>query len=142
MDEESVDGVVRSAAVLVGDAKNLTVRETRWGEVLVVDVNGRVNGANSDEFQRVLNEMVMADDCRVVLDFGDLAYISSAGLRVVLLMARMFGKLDDGRFGICGVRGVVQEVFSMSGLDKVISIYGDSREAVASVSKPAVGGDG
>ena len=96
MVQDLEDGVVRSPAILVGNAKNLTVRETRGDGVLVVDVNGSVNGANAEEFHRVVGDMVLDDDSRMVLDFGDLVYISSAGLRIVLLLSRRFLKIEGG----------------------------------------------
>ena len=106
----------------VADIKNLTVQgDTRDG-VLIASVNGRVDGSNAQEFQEAL-EKLMADGVNALaLDLGDLAYISSAGLRVILLISRqMQGR--SGKFGICTLKGAIAEVFALSGFDKIIPIH-------------------
>jgi len=60
--------------------------------VLVAKVEGRVDSSNSQDLQRQLQAAIGDDVGAVVMDLGQLAYISSAGLRVVLLVARTLGQ--------------------------------------------------
>ena len=131
---ENGEEPVRSTAVVVGESRNLTVQEVRLSGVLGVDVNGRVDGGNSEALLRVLEDMLRSDDLKVVLDFDDLSYISSAGLRVVMIMSRRLAKREGGRFAACGVRGVVREVFEVSGFNKIVPLYPGFEEAVESLN--------
>lgn len=116
----------------VADTKNLTVSGEQHGGVLVASVGGRVDGSNAQEFQEAL-ETLLADNANALaLDLQDLAYISSAGLRVILLISRqMQGR--SGKFGVCGLAGAISEVFALSGFDKIIPIHASRSEAVSAL---------
>ena len=57
-----------------------------------------------------------------MLDFDELDYISSAGLRVVLNAAKVFREIEFS-FAACNMQDHVREVFEISGFDSFISIY-------------------
>jgi anti-anti-sigma factor len=65
---------------------------------------------------------------RVILDMRDVAYVSSAGLRVVLMAAKR-AKACDGRLALFGLPAAVQEVFDISGFSKVLSIAVEEADA-------------
>lgn len=58
---------------------------------------------------------------RVILDMREVAYVSSAGLRVVLMAAKR-AKVSQGRLALFGLAAAVQEVFDISGFSKVLAI--------------------
>ena len=66
----------------------------------------------------------------VVLDFANLTYISSAGLRAILLIAKSLGA-KKGELVLCNLSKRIAEVFSISGFDKILSIYATREEALA-----------
>lgn len=103
------------------------IKWERIQDILVAVILGRIDGSNAEEFQRALTDGIQPSDHALLLDFERVAYISSAGLRVCLAMAREFN--DPGkRFGLCTASDPVLEVFTISGFDKIISIY-ESRDA-------------
>lgn len=59
---------------------------------------------------------------KLALDFSQLAYISSAGLRVLLILGKK-AKADNRAFVLCGLRGMVKEVLEESGLDAFFASY-------------------
>ena len=65
---------------------------------------------------------------RVILDMRDVVYVSSAGLRVVLMAAKR-AKTSDGRFALFGLPAAVQEVFDISGFSKVLAIGAAEEDA-------------
>ncbi|MDE2740194.1 MAG: STAS domain-containing protein [Gemmatimonadota bacterium] len=95
--------------------------------ILVAIILGRIDSSNADEFQRVLDAGTNSADQALLLDFERVSYISSAGLRVGLIMAKQF-KAPGKQFGICALSGSVREVVVASGFDEIISIY-ESRDA-------------
>ena len=107
-----------------------TVRE---GGTLVARADGRVDGANAREFQDDLTKAIEADDQAVVLDLENLSYISSAGLRVILMTARKLRE-QGSKFAVCSLSASIKEVFEISGFDKIISIQDSQAEAIAALN--------
>ena len=111
----------------------MEIRTERKGEVLVAGANDRIDGANAREFQEALQSVIQDNDRAVVLDLGQLTYISSAGLRVILLVGKMLQR-QNGNLAVCSLTESVREVFSISGFDKIIPTHDSQEDAVASMS--------
>ena len=63
---------------------------TKWeGGTLIARTLGRIDGSNVHEFERALHAPIDTYDSTLILDVQALSYISSAGLRVILMAARM-----------------------------------------------------
>ncbi len=100
--------------------------------ILVAEACSRVDGTNAREFEVALREAIRPGDRAMIVDCEHLAYISSAGLRAVLLTAKTL-KRKDMDFGVCVLADPIREVFEISGFDKIISVYGSRADAVAAV---------
>lgn len=113
--------------------------QTRFADVAVVVVEGRVDHANADRFKTGLWPFLA--DCKpggvqLVLDLTSLEYISSAGLRVLMLAARE-AVAQKGTLVVCGLQPVVSEIFEISRFNVVFRVYPDARRALAALSEPA-----
>ncbi len=111
-----------NAAWKVADIKGLTIQAEQLKGMLVVKPEGRVDGSNSLEFQKTVGAQIGENLTGLVLDLVHLTYISSAGLRVILLTAQQLQK-QSVKFGVCSLSEPISEVFQISGFDKIISIY-------------------
>ena len=130
MSTDDQQGEARTAT----DTKNLTVRGEIKDSVLVASVAGRVDSNNAQEFQEALEALLAGTVRALVLDLEQLVYISSAGLRVMLLISRqMQGR--SGKFGVCSLSGSINEVFSISSFDKIIPVHAALGDALSSISK-------
>ena len=109
----------------------MQVKSAKKGAVLVVAVEGRIDGSTADEFHGQLLASIESGETRVLLDFSDLTYINSAGLRIVLVAARRL-KEGNGQFAICGLTENVASVFKISGFETIIKIFPDQGAALAS----------
>lgn len=107
----------------------MKVHAERKDGILIARAVGRVDGANALEFQNELHAVIGEDD-DVILDLEGLSYISSAGLRVFLLVARDV-KRRSRRFSVCSLSESIDKVFTISGFDKVIQAHGSQAEARA-----------
>ena len=107
----------------------MEVNATREGSSLFVAVDGRVDGTNAAEFQDALQGVIGEEDKLVVLDLGALSYVSSAGLRVVLLVAKELQR-QSAKLAVCSLSDTVKEVFTISGFDKIIPVHGTRQEAI------------
>ena len=99
--------------------------------VLVLHPVGRLDSTSSPELERVLTENLEAGTKRLLFDFGDLDYISSAGLRVVLLAGKRL-RAVQGKMALVGMRDVVREVFEMSGF---LSLFAVAETVEAGIGK-------
>ncbi len=111
----------------------MNVEAQRQGESLVLITEGRVDGANATDFQDALKGAIRESDTAVVLDLENLTYISSAGLRVVLLVAKDLQR-QGAKFAACSLLAPVKEVFVISGFDKIIPIHDSQEAAIGSLS--------
>lgn len=104
----------------------------REGETLVAMAEDRVDGTNASEFQQALEAAINETDRVVILDCEKLSYISSAGLRVVLLTARALQR-QDSKFAVCSLSEQIREVFEISGFDKIIPVHASRADALGSL---------
>jgi len=67
----------------------------------------------------------------MIIDFKDLEYISSAGLRVILKATKAL-KREDGKMMLCDMQDYVKEVFEIAGFDSFLPIVGTMDDALRS----------
>ena len=111
----------------------MNVESRREGSSLVLIADGRVDGTNASEFQDAMKAEINESDRAVVLDLQDLTYISSAGLRVVLLIAKDLQR-QGAKMAACSLSDPVREVFVISGFDKIIPIHDSQDSAIGALS--------
>ena len=87
----------------------------------IFSIIGRVDTVTSAEVDKVCGEFLQAND-KVALDMSAMDYISSAGLRVLLRMAKK-SKRDKKKFVLFGASGMIKEVLEASGMDLLVTIY-------------------
>jgi anti-anti-sigma factor len=90
----------------------------------VFSVPARVDGASAAAFEGELMEAAGDGARPLVLDFSATDYMSSAGLRVVLLAAKR-QKSGGGRLVLAGMKPTIHEIFRVSGFSKILEIVGD-----------------
>jgi anti-anti-sigma factor len=99
--------------------------------VHILACSGSLDTGTSAAAQNSLADLVDGGARKVVLDFGALEYISSAGLRVLLKTARRL-TAAGGELRLCSLNESVQEVFDISGFGGILKITPDRDAALAS----------
>jgi stage II sporulation protein AA (anti-sigma F factor antagonist) len=117
-------------SVTIGGSSSLTTE--RSGQTLIVSAKGRIDGANATEVQGVLSSAIEPGVKLMLLDLGGLTYISSAGLRVIMLTARTLDR-NGAKFAVGSPAGPIREVFQISGFDQIIPIFDSRAEAIESL---------
>ncbi len=92
------------------------------GTVAVVTVEGRIDTVNAPEFELCMLECMAKGHRDFIVDLSRLDYISSAGLRIVLSVAKK-AKAAGGGIACCSLHGVVKKVFDVSGFANILPIY-------------------
>ena len=112
----------------------MEVTTHREGETLIARPHGRIDGlADATSLQKILEGAIESSDQALILDFENVSYISSAGLRTVAIMINRTRAADMG-FVLCSLSGSIRDLFATSGFDKLVQVAGtldDARWAVA-----------
>ena len=112
----------------------------RFADVVIVAPAGRVDQSSAEAFQTALAphlQRCAADQDRLILDLSGLEYISSAGLRVLMLAGKQC-KAQKGTLVLTGLQPLVREIFEISKFTMVFTITPSLREAVAKASPGAL----
>ncbi len=102
------------------------------GDLLIARPQGQLNSTNAAAAEAQLLAHVAASVRRVGLDFAQLDYISSAGLRVVLVLAKRL-KQAGGKLVLFGMQPHVREVFEVSGFLAILNVSATREQALAAL---------
>lgn len=94
---------------------------------VIVAVDGRLDGTGAPELEVHCIGLIRSGSARLALDLAAVPYISSAGLRSLLVVAKSI-KAAHGALVVCGLVPMVREVMAISCFDKILTLV-DGREA-------------
>ena len=100
----------------------------RTGSILLGILSGRIDSSNAPAWQDEIDANFAATDKSLILDFADVSYMSSAGLRVIIGTAKRL-KDENKDFRICAFTRHVRQLIEISGLEQVISVYPSRADA-------------
>jgi anti-anti-sigma factor len=106
----------------------MNVETSHTGTTAVAAVSGRVDSANAKEFEEELSAIIDKGSTGLVVDCGELNYISSAGLRVFLIAIRKTSAAGGG-LALCRVPDHIQEVLEISGFSRLAKVFDTVEEA-------------
>ena len=109
---------------------NLDFIREREGAIAVLAVQGRIDSSTSARFEQELDGVLADPSEALVIDLSAMPYMSSAGLRVLLVTGRRC-KAEGRRLLLCGLVPNVREVFHMSGFSTIFEIAETRGEATA-----------
>jgi len=118
----------------------MNVTSRRYANAVVLRVEGRLDQDTCSGFTGEIMKHVESsarDGGAIVLDLASLEYVSSAGLRCLLLASRQV-KAHNGRILVAALQPMVAEIFEISHFNLMFTIFATLREALASVSADAV----
>lgn len=97
------------------------------GNIVVVSLQGRMDAVSAPKLETFVKEQPMSQS--FVLNLESLEYVSSAGLRTLLMFGKQV-KADSGNLVLCSLNGIVKEVFELSGFQKLFVIKESLEEAL------------
>lgn len=103
------------------------------GLVTVVSPHGRIDSAVSDLFLARLNEIIDGGCNKLVIDFSQLAFISSTGLRVLLACEKKM-KPREGKIHICCLADNIKEIFDITAFSEIFPIFTTRSAALAELT--------
>ncbi|MCX6921794.1 MAG: STAS domain-containing protein [Verrucomicrobia bacterium] len=103
------------------------------GGVSVCRIEGRLDGQGAAVLEAHAQQRISAGETRLVLDMSGVDYISSAGLRCLLIIAKKAQGVN-GRFALCCLAPMVLNVMNLSGFQQLLKICATQEEAVATAA--------
>ena len=97
--------------------------------ITVLPFEGRLDGNNASVAEQTFLGLFAEGRRNFVFDFGGLQYISSAGLRIVLVAAKKL-RSGEGRMVCASLNDQVRDVFEMSGFTTILEIADTTEEAL------------
>ena len=118
----------------------MQIATRQWADTAVVGVVGRVDHRSAGQLEQTLAALMAREGATpgaVVLDFSGVEYISSVGLRVLMVTAKQM-RSQEAIFAIAGLQPVVAEIFAISRFDRVLVVHADVPSALGQCSASAL----
>jgi anti-anti-sigma factor len=105
----------------------IEINQQRIAGLVTLQINGRIDSLTAQTVEQYLENLSESGERTVVIDFTRISYISSAGLRVLLLFQKQLKKVD-GEIILCNLSPTTADVFRMSGFIKMFRILASPDE--------------
>jgi anti-sigma B factor antagonist len=99
----------------------MEIAEEYAADFTIVDVKGRIDSASAKALADKLTSLTEAGRSRLVVDLGQVDYISSAGFRVLLVAARL-AEGANGTLSLCRLSPEVQKLFELAAFTDLFEI--------------------
>lgn len=110
----------------------MEIIQENQNEVAIFKLNGSLDSNTSPSFEEKVLAAIQDGSNKVIVDFSQVNYIASAGLRVLNLASKKL-KNNNGKIVLCSVEDYIREVFEIAGFDLFLPIVADMNEALAKV---------
>ena len=107
--------------------------ESRAGGTTTLRISGRVDSSVSKLLEQRVQDIISRDE-HVIADLGAMSYVSSAGLRCFILLAK-HAKAKQKSLALVALQDEVAEIFDISGLLELFEVYGTVDDAVAALPR-------
>lgn len=109
----------------------MEINESSEGKWSILQIDGWVNNATAPELEKKLLPMIKQGSASIIIDLSDVSYISSVGVRVLMMAAKEM-QTSGGEIVLCGLSQGLEEFFEMSGLSEVFRIEADRANVIGS----------
>ncbi|MBM9514975.1 STAS domain-containing protein [Desulfogranum marinum] len=96
-------------------------------DYIIINIIGRLDSGTAEEAEHWISSFSMQPGKPLIMDFAELEYISSAGLRVIFNFARSLKK-SGNKFGVWKAQDHIREIFEISGFDSFIPMVNTIEE--------------
>lgn len=110
----------------------MQIMTTNEAGASVIRVEGSMDAISVAEFDAEWKKVIEEGSTRVVVEMGGLEYISSAGLRGILMLAKTT-KMKGVALAFAGMRDMVSDMFKLSGFLTILSVHPDVPSALAAL---------
>ena len=107
----------------------MEIIEEMQNDINIYRLVGRLDSNTSPSLEQKLFQAILEGSKKMVVDFKDIDYISSAGLRVILKAFKALQR-EDGRIILCSMQDYVRQLFEITGIDSFVPIVATMDDAL------------
>ena len=104
----------------------------QFKRVDLLTVGGRVDSSNAHILEQQIKEIMDRGQYRIAIDFADLQFLSSGGIRVLISAVKAARRWNRGDVRLAEVPKQIKETFELAGLTPIFRIFDCSVDAVGS----------
>ncbi len=113
----------------------MQIQHSRQGDRVILTISGRLDAMTAPECEKAIDDILNGGTMLLLIDLGEVGYVSSAGLRAILKAAKaLYGV---GRLALARPQDNVREVLEITGFGEIMPIYSSLEEALAALSASA-----
>lgn|SRR5574341_1037172 len=107
----------------------MEIAEDKRGDIFILKLKGRLDSITSSKLEEKFLSLLNKEEKKVVVDCSQLDYISSAGLRVLLMVSKRL-RGTNGKIVLASLQNQVKEVFDIAGFSSIFTIFQSQEEAI------------
>ena len=107
----------------------MEITEDKRGEILILKLKGRLDSLTSNKLEERFLALLDKEEKKVIVDFSQLDYISSSGLRVLLLSAKRL-RGSNGKILLSSLKEHIKEIFEIAGFSSIFNIFQSQEDAI------------
>lgn len=107
----------------------MEIKETLHDGVVILELNGRLDTTNYSVLEERIMKLVDNNQHSILVDCNELSYISSSGLRIMLMGLKKINSVK-GKFLLCCLQENIREIFEISGFTSIFSIFPTRQEGL------------
>ena len=107
----------------------MEITQTKENGVVVLELKGRLDTLSSSSLEKKLSDLIEKKEYKLALDFSQLDFISSSGLRVLLAAGKQL-KTVSGKMVLFALKDHVKEVFDVAGFTMLFHMFSSRDEAI------------
>ena len=111
------------------EQQKLSIHFSREQNCCIMEIKGQINFSDLPELQEKVNETLIMPEKNILVDFSDVTYISSAGLRIFLKLGKEAPQTDKNLI-LFSLNEFITSIFKVSGLNKIFNIQPDKATAL------------
>jgi anti-sigma B factor antagonist len=108
----------------------MEIMTTTHNGATILSVGGRIDTATAPALEQAINRSIDGGNRKILLNFSEVTYISSGGLRVLLATAKKLKNPGD-KYALCSLAAEVNKILKLAGFTSIFSIYPSEGEALA-----------
>ena len=112
----------------------MDIQRENKGTYSTLLISGRLDATSAPVAEQKINETIDTGVSRLLLNLSGLEFVSSAGLRVLLVTAKKLVR-QNGKLALCGLQDGVRTVFEISGFLSIFQVAADEAEAAKFFSR-------
>ena len=107
---------------------DITLRDE--GDTKIIMLNGKLDTNTTPTAESEINALLDGGASKLLINFEQLSYISSSGLRLLLATAKRL-KGSGGDLKVCSLNEMATEVFEVSGFSAIINVFPSEKDALS-----------